>query len=135
MMRQTLVVGLTAVIASATATEADATAQWYGGYNYNPWAHQSHGSGYSSPFGYGGEGKIKKLQRDVSYLVKQGSENNTRMTALETAIADLQAKHEDPDHTKELEERIAVLEQKVAENTTAVDNNGDDISGLDMRVT
>ena len=49
MMRQTLVVGLTAVIASATATEADATAQWwnrgYVGYNFNPWAQQSHGSG------------------------------------------------------------------------------------------
>ena len=88
MMRQTLVVGLTAVIASATATEADATAQWYGngGYNFNPWAHQSHGSGYSSPFGYGGEGKIPKLQRDVSYLVKLEGVNKTRMDAIETAI-------------------------------------------------
>ena len=137
MLRQTFVVGLTAVIGLASATEADASAQWYGGYNYNPWAQQSHGSGYgygSSPFGYGG--KIKKLQKDVSYLVKQGTANNTRMTALETAISALQGAGggKGPANTKELEERIAALEQRIPQNIAGIDKNDADIEGLDDRI-
>ena len=84
--------GLTAIIASVSAIQADATAQWYGGYNYNPWAQQSHGSWYgvrSSPFGYGGESKVQRMQRDVSYLVKMNSALNTRVIATEEENSNL----------------------------------------------
>ena len=56
------------------------------------------------------------------------------MTALETAISDLQAKHEDPKHTKELEDRIAALEQKLPENDPGIEKNLIDIEGLDDRI-
>ena len=93
MIRFTLA-GLTAVIASVSAiqadsmVQADATAQWHygGGYNYNPWAQQS--SGYGG-YGYGSDSKIQRLQRDISYLVKQNSALKTRLIAAEADIATL----------------------------------------------
>ena len=56
------------------------------------------------------------------------------MTAIETAISDLQAQHKDPDHTKELEDRIAALEQKFPENDLGIEKNLIDIEGLDDRI-
>ena len=45
------------------------------------------------------------------------------MTALETAISGLQAKHEDPKHTKELENRIDILEARESDEFDfAIDN-------------
>ena len=97
MILQTLA-GLTAIIATVSAIQADAyaradaTAQWYyGGYNnYNPWAQQSQGYGYgggSSPFGYGGEITRQRLHRDISYLVKMNSSLKTRVIAAETKVS------------------------------------------------
>ena len=123
MIRQTLA-GLTAIIASVSAiqadtmAQADATAQWHygGGYGgYNPWA-QSSSSYYGS---YGSDSKIQRLQRDVSYLVKQNSALKTRLIAAEAAIVTLQEGGGDgsssPD-VKDLEDRVTVLEAKAASN-------------------
>jgi hypothetical protein len=90
MIRKTIA-GLTAIIASVSAiqaeTQADATAEWgYGGY-HNPWAVQqqpSYGGYYGgSSYGYG-DSKVTKLQRDVSYLVKK----NSALTASLTTVTD-----------------------------------------------
>ena len=88
MIRKTIA-GLTAIVASVSAiqAEADATAEWgYGGY-HNPWAVQQQPSygGYfgGSSYGYG-DSKVTKLQRDVSYLVKK----NSALTASLTTVTD-----------------------------------------------
>ena len=91
-MMKLTVAALTA-IASVSAIQADASAEWHQGGYYNPWAQQSQGgwyggSSYSSPFGYG-ESKVQRLQRDVSYLVKQNSALKTRLVAAETEITEL----------------------------------------------
>ena len=140
MIRYTIA-GLTAIIASVSAiqtdamAQADATAQFYGGYNYNPWAQQSHGYGYGNSYGYGADSKVQRLQRDVSYLVKQNSALKTRLIAAEAAITALQTDHESPDHTAELEARVEALEAKSMSNMMAIDDNDKDISALDFRVS
>ena len=138
MIRFTLA-GLTAVIASVSAiqadsmAQADATAQWHygGGYNYNPWAQSSGYGGY----GYGSDSKIQRLQRDISYLVKQNSALKTRLIAAEADIATLKADHDEPDHTKDLEDRVTALEEKAKENMESIEANDADIEGLQDRVT
>jgi hypothetical protein len=139
-MMKLTIAGLTAIIASVSAiqTQADASAEWgYGGYS-NPWAQQSTGGWYggatSSPFGYG-DSKVVRLQRDVSYLVKQNSALKTRLVAAEAAITALQTVHEDPDHTAALAVRVTALETKAAANMMAITENDTDIAGLDVRVS
>merc|ERR1719367_702174 len=145
MIRQTLA-GLTAIIASVSAiqadsmVQADATAQWHygGGYGgYNPWAQSS--SYYGS---YGIDSKIQRLQRDVSYLVKQNSALKTRLIAAEAAITALQNAHGDGDnsdsdgsHISDLEDRVTALEAKAASNMMLIADNDKEIDELDKRVT
>ena len=58
------------------------------------------------------------------------------MTALETAISELQAEHKDPvPNTKELEDRIAALEEKVPDETVLIEDNVSEISSLAMKIT
>ena len=57
------------------------------------------------------------------------------MTAIETAISALQAEHEDPERTKELEDRIAALEEKVPEETMLIEDNNTEIMSLKMKTT
>ena len=144
MIRQTLA-GLTAIIASVSAiqadsmVQADATAQWHygGGYGgYNPWA-QSSGSYYGS---YGIDSKIQRLQRDVSYLVKQNSALKTRLIAAEAAITALQngdgdSSGGDGSNISDLEDRVTALEAKAASNMMLIADNDEEISELDKRVT
>ena len=105
------VAALTAIASvSAIQTQADASAEW--GY-YNPWAQQSQGgyyggSSYSSPFGYGGDSKVQRLQRDVSYLVKQNSALKTRLAAAAAALTELEENGPTVD-TSALEARVAAL--------------------------
>ena len=147
MMRFTIA-GLAAIISSASAiqTQADASAQWYGGrgFSFNPWsyAQQSYGGyggygGYSNPFSYGDSSKIQKIQKDVSYLVKANSSLKTRMTSVEDAITALQSgsgSGSSGGSTGSLEARITALEEKAAANSAAITSNDSEISSLDMKI-
>ena len=107
------VAALTAIASvSAIQTQADASAEWHQGGYYNPWAQQSQGgyyggSSYSSPFGYG-ESKVQRLQRDVSYLVKQNSALKTRLVAAAAALTELEENGPTVD-TSALEARVTAL--------------------------
>ena len=93
MIRQTIA-GLTALVASVVAVQSTTqteASQWYGGSSRGV-GNSSYGyGGYNSNFGYNPFGydnhhldsKVQRLQRDVSYLVKQNSALKTRIEALE----------------------------------------------------
>lgn len=124
MMRFT-VAGLAAIIASVSGiqTQADASAQWHAYGGYNPWAQASQGSWYGSGgIGYG-DSKVNRLQRDISYLVKQNSALKTRLAEAEESIEALETEHEDPTHIADLVALVAELEELANANTMSIEAN------------
>ena len=135
MMRLT-VAGLTAIIASVSAiqaeSQADATAEWhyggYGGYS-NPWGGYYGGNSY----GYG-DSQVTKLQRDISYLVKQNSALKTKMTDAEARIAVLKENGTGSVDLSALEASVTALESKTGVNMDSIATNDGTIADLGTKV-
>ena len=141
MIRQTIA-GLTALVASVVAVQSTTqteASQWYGGSSRRVGNSYGYG-GYNSNFGYNPFGydnhhldsKVQRLQRDVSYLVKQNSALKTRIEALEANGGGSGGGGGD---NSALEARVAALEAKTATNMMSIQENDQDISALDVRVS